>query len=1593
MAGNEINLKFRITSDGSLKMVTKETRAAANATNDLVNSRNRYNRGEKGVAGATNNSTKAFSKMNNAMTGSSGLVAAYASLAANVFALSAVFGVLSRAAQVEQLTKGMTELGRASGLALQSLSKGLTEATGGAISYADAMRSVANTTSAGLDPSTINRFGAAAKNISIVLGRDVADSFDRLTRGVTKLEPELLDELGLFIRVDEASAKFARSLGKSTGDLTNFEKRLAFANETLSQAEEKFGTLNENLEANPYSVLAASFKDFADTVLTGLNKAIVPLIKFFSKSPTALVATIALLGGRVIGGAISSLINFNGALEVSEAAQKKASRAAATLVPRLNSTATGYQNLANALRTGTATSADFARMQDSVQRSLRRNKQLFEAGTISAATYAQRLSNTSQIVSIFTLAQSQMTLATAKGTLSLILESLAAKEYSMAAGFAVIATQELILANIQAVVALAKARTFVQLKAAALNLLAVSAGSAAAMIGTLVAVVGLLVGIISMVMLAFTFGGQAIEYFKEKMRTDEENALIDRLEQTNQTLDELSRNIEETNLAFDGQSEKIKTAGDRYTALFNIISTVRGEYNALSSMSAGNFEDSQRVDVLNKAFEKSLDLQHALTKAVGSSTLIKSLDEVGKSEAERRRIGEEVLAQYYEQVKVLADLQSATKSLGEATKNFIQSLIPKTQVTELAGAFKDVQKNFAKTKNSGDAFFRAAQTFFDDLKESEFQLLGLSEEKAKLDNAKESYDRLLKSVTDAENALKELGDAAPYDEELKNRTRAVKVAKKALQVEGKKYQLIIAGEQNLAAIAFVRANTTATEFQNANTQLIISKNQQASLKNSLKLEKAKGEITRDNINSQLDLEDQIRSAKQAENQAMIDIYTTLSIQTDDMNLKLSLQEHINRLTSENAALEEEKTNDLERQVKIEETLLSRIQLRQKFEKAVLDGRQRSLDLLLAEADAARTLATNVQEAVAAQEGRSLTSEEQLVSRAGSGALAEKNLPDFETVVRAAEKKFNKAITEAGGKAINVDLTSALADQIYAEEQKAQINKEKIGMEYELIKAQYDLLEAELNLAIEKGSIAAERGTAIKEELTAQKALLDAQKEQAQANATVGTGASTAISESVVADERAKEERRIQLRDALIQQGDRLMSQDREMQGLQIKRNAFEAERGVLAQRVADLKAKQQEGEEPSQALLEAEAALQDNISTQLQLRAQQISALMEKAKNLSGGNVPGLEGITAQTANEIVPEVEGYESGTPTAGTSGTGEDPGLSMEERVGQLRETATQMTTVLGELGPEGAAMQTALNGAFTLADTFATAFDSIQDGGMSMQEGLQAAGAVVSALGAMQQAQAQAAVAGVDQQIAAEKKRDGKSKESLAKIAALEKKKEKIERKAFEKKKRAQMAGVIISTASAIMKEAEKGIPASLPGIAMAVALGAAQLSAISSQTYQGGGGSTPSGPSKVSVGNRQNTVDLARAGSPSGELAYARGQAGVGTGMTNYTPTGAFGGMKYRANGGNTAFMVGEQGPELFVPETPGTIVPSDETETLGAPLNVNFTVNAMDTIAMEDMLLNQRGNIIGMIREAANASGETFIESVNVMSDQYQVER
>ena len=84
-------------------------------------------------------------------------------------------------------------------------------------------------------------------------------------------------------------------------------------------------------------------------------------------------------------------------------------------------------------------------------------------------------------------------------------------------------------------------------------------------------------------------------------------------------------------------------------------------------------------------------------------------------------------------------------------------------------------------------------------------------------------------------------------------------------------------------------------------------------------------------------------------------------------------------------------------------------------------------------------------------------------------------------------------------------------------------------------------------------------------------------------------------------------------------------------------------------------------------------------------------------------------------------------------------------------------------------------------------------------------------------------------------------------------------------------------------------------------------------------------------------------------------------------------------------------MVGEQGPELLVPQMPGQVLSQSDAAGIGAPVNVTFQINAMDTANMEDMLESRRGSIINMIRGAANEHGQDFLEMID--TDTYNEEQ
>lgn len=281
----------------------------------------------RGTAGVTGASARDFAKQSE---GLSGLVRLYAVYAANIYAAGAAFTALSNAMDTTNMVKGLDQLGAASGKALGSLAKDFVKATDGAASLRESMEAVAKASSSGMSSEQILRMGKAAQQASQALGVNMSDAISRITRGITKLEPELLDELGIFIRVDDVTKEYAKSVGKAASELTDFERRQAYANAVLDQADKKFSAID--IDTNPYTKLAAALTDLAQKGLELVNKVLAPLIGYLAESPTALSMGMAAIVGIIVKQAIPAITQFSESITNSAREAVKASTIRLTAV-------------------------------------------------------------------------------------------------------------------------------------------------------------------------------------------------------------------------------------------------------------------------------------------------------------------------------------------------------------------------------------------------------------------------------------------------------------------------------------------------------------------------------------------------------------------------------------------------------------------------------------------------------------------------------------------------------------------------------------------------------------------------------------------------------------------------------------------------------------------------------------------------------------------------------------------------------------------------------------------------------------------------------------------------------------------------------------------------------------------------------------------------------------------------------------------------------------------------------------------------------------------------------------------------------------
>jgi hypothetical protein len=297
MAKNDIKIKINV--DGKeIELTKKQAKALGKQLDQTGKSAHTVDRRLKGAAQASSNTTKNFSKMAQGVSG--GLVPAYATLAAQMFALGAVFRGLQQAADFRVLNQGMKVFAANSGIMVKSLSKNLQEATGHQLDFRQAAQSSQIMLAAGFSEDQMGALATAARGASTALGRDFEDSFNRLVRGVTKAEPELLDELGIILRLEKATEQYGRQIGKSAKDLTTFEKSQAVLNEVLTQSEQKYGAVGEAVPVNQFNKLIATFIDLKDKAMEFITPIAEVLAGFFTENIKSAVAVLAIFASTLL---------------------------------------------------------------------------------------------------------------------------------------------------------------------------------------------------------------------------------------------------------------------------------------------------------------------------------------------------------------------------------------------------------------------------------------------------------------------------------------------------------------------------------------------------------------------------------------------------------------------------------------------------------------------------------------------------------------------------------------------------------------------------------------------------------------------------------------------------------------------------------------------------------------------------------------------------------------------------------------------------------------------------------------------------------------------------------------------------------------------------------------------------------------------------------------------------------------------------------------------------------------------------------------------------------------------------------------------
>jgi chromosome segregation ATPase len=323
-----------------------QTQYKSTGADKVVKDTETINRSQTRLGQASASAGRAFSSQ---AQGLGGLVGAYAGAAATVFALQQAFSALAKAAQSETIVRGTKTLALEIGQSGPQILRSIQSITQGQLSLTEAAQNANIALSAGFNTRQIEGFTTVALKASKALGRDFTDALQRITRGVSKLEPELLDEIGLFTRLEPAVQAYAKQLGVAASSLNEFQRRQAFANAAIEEGNRKFGNIDTTSASAQKSLeqLQVRISELGTAFGQIVVNALVPLVNFLTNNLGNSIALFGVLlglvfkkAGQEIGGwasnSIKNLSAYANELAKTAASSKASFASISTEVTNLN---------------------------------------------------------------------------------------------------------------------------------------------------------------------------------------------------------------------------------------------------------------------------------------------------------------------------------------------------------------------------------------------------------------------------------------------------------------------------------------------------------------------------------------------------------------------------------------------------------------------------------------------------------------------------------------------------------------------------------------------------------------------------------------------------------------------------------------------------------------------------------------------------------------------------------------------------------------------------------------------------------------------------------------------------------------------------------------------------------------------------------------------------------------------------------------------------------------------------------------------------------------------------------------------------------